>query len=80
MKYTLDVKVNTAEQKITGIARLKADADIKLDLSVQNLKVLNLDGGDIANATGDILHLSLQSGKEIKIRYEALINKSRSLD
>jgi aminopeptidase N len=77
MKYTLDVQVNTAEQKITGIARLKADADIKLDLSVQNLKGLNLDGGDIANATGDILHLSLQSGKEVKIRYEALINESR---
>ena len=41
VKYTLDVQVNTGEQKITGIARLKADADIKLDLSVQNLKVLN---------------------------------------
>ncbi|PLX54055.1 MAG: hypothetical protein C0611_02045, partial [Desulfobacteraceae bacterium] len=77
MKYTLDVQVNTAEQKITGIARLKADADIKLDLSVQNLKGLNLDGGDIANATGDVLHLSLQSGKEVKIRYEVLINESR---
>lgn len=77
MKYTLDVQINTAEKKITGIARLKADADIKLDFSVQNLKVLNLDGGDIAKATGDILHLSLQSGKEIKIRYEALINESR---
>jgi aminopeptidase N len=77
MKYTLDVQINTTEQKITGIARLKADADIKLDLSVQNLKVLHLDGGDIANAAGDILHLSLQGGKEIKIRYEALINESR---
>ena len=77
MKYTLDVQINPAEKKITGIARLKADADIKLDFSVQNLKVLNLDGGDIAKATGDILHLSLQSGKEIKIRYEALINESR---
>jgi len=77
MKYTLDVQINTAEQKITGIVRLKADADIKLDFSVQNLKVLDLDGGDIAKATGDVLHLSLQSGKEIKIRYESLINKSR---
>ena len=77
MQYTLDVQINTTEQKITGIARLKADADIKIDLFVQNLKVLNLDGGDIANATGDILHLSLQSGKEIKIRYEAFIDESR---
>jgi len=77
MKYTLDVQINTAEQKITGIACLKADADIKLDVSVQNLKVLNLDGGDITKTTGDVLHLSLQSGKEIKIRYEALINESR---
>ena len=77
MKYTLDVQINTAEQKITGIARLKADVDIKLNLSVQNLKVLNLDGSDIADATGDILHLSLLSGKEIKIQYEAFINKNR---
>ena len=77
MKYMLDVQVNTAEQKITGFARLKADVDIKLDLFVQNLKILNLDGGDIANANGDILPVSLQSGKEIKIRYEALINEGR---
>jgi uncharacterized iron-regulated protein len=77
MTYMLDVQINTAEQTITGIARLKSDADIKLNLSVQNLKVLNLDGNDIADATGDILHLSLQSGKEIKIQYEALINKNR---
>jgi len=77
MQYMLDVQINTTEQKITGIARLKSDADIKLNLFIQNLKVLNLDGGDIANATGDILHLSLQSGKEIKIRYEALIDESR---
>ena len=77
MTYMLDVQINTSEQTITGIARLKADADIKLNLSVQNLKVLNLDGNDIADATVDILHLSLLSGKEIKIQYEALINKDR---
>ena len=77
MTYMLDVQINTAEQTITGIARLKADADIKLDLSVQNLKVLNSDGNDIADETGDVLHLSLLSGKEIKIQYEAIINKNR---
>jgi aminopeptidase N len=77
IKYSLDVQVNTAEQKITGIARLNADTDIKLDLFIQNLKILNLDVGNIADATGDIFHLSLQSGKEIQIRYEALINESR---
>ena len=68
LKYALDVKVNTAEQKITAIARLKAYTDIKIDLSVQNLKVLNVDGGGTANSTGDMLHFSLQSGKEINIR------------
>ena len=77
MTYMLDVQINTAEQTITGIARLKADADIKLNLSVENLKVLNIDGNGIADATGDILHVSLQSGKEINIRYEALIHKNR---
>jgi uncharacterized iron-regulated protein len=77
MTYMLDVQINTAEQTITGNARLKADADIKLNLSVENLKVLNLDGNGIADVTGDILHVSLQSGKEVNIRYEALIHKSR---
>jgi uncharacterized iron-regulated protein len=78
MKYTLDVKVNTVEKKIIGTARLKAVADIKLDLFVQNLKILKVVGSDIINSKDDILRLSLQSGTEIKISYEALHNESRN--
>jgi aminopeptidase N len=76
VQYALDVKVNTAEKKIIGIARLKANAEIKLDLSIQNLKILSTAGGDIVNSADDILHLSMQKGAEIKISYEALPNKN----
>jgi aminopeptidase N len=78
MKYMLDVQVNTAEQKITGIARLKANADLKLDLSVQNLKILKMVGGDIVNSTDDTLRLSMLSGTEINISYESLLNENRN--
>ena len=71
LKYTLDVQINTAEQKIIGAARLKADADIKLDVSVQNLKGLKVNGKTIDNAVDDHLGLSLQNDQEIIINYEA---------
>jgi aminopeptidase N len=78
VQYALDVKVNTAEKKIIGIARLKANADIQLDLSVRNLKILSMSGGDVVNSTDDILRLSMQRGAEIKISYEALPNNNRN--
>jgi aminopeptidase N len=71
MKYTLDVKISTAEQKIIGVARLKADADIKLDLSIQNLKGLKVNGKTVDNAVEDHLVLSLQNNQETMINYEA---------
>ncbi len=78
VQYALDVKINTVEKKIIGFARLKANADVKLDLSVQNLKILNMAGGDIDNSTAGILHLSMSRGTEITISYEALPNKNRN--
>ena len=75
MKYTLDVQINTAEQKIIGIARLKADSDIKLDVSVRNLKGLKVNGKAIDNTADDHLGLSLQNDQEIIINYEARFNE-----
>jgi aminopeptidase N len=75
LKYTLDVQINTAERKIIGAARLKADADIKLDVSVQNLKGLKVNGKTIDNAVDDHLGLSLQNDQEIIINYEARFNE-----
>jgi aminopeptidase N len=78
LQYALDVRVNTAEKKIIGTARLKARADIKTDLAVRNLKLLKLTGADIVNSTGDSLRLSMKKGSEIKISYEAVINENRN--
>lgn len=75
MKYTLDVQINTAEQKITGIARLEADADIKIGLFVQNLQGLKVDNSTVANTSDDYLNLSLQSGHEVVLNYEVRIDE-----
>jgi aminopeptidase N len=77
LQYALDVKVNTAEKKIIGTARLKANIDITLDLAVQNLKILDLAGGNIVHSTGDILRFSMKKGSEIKISYEAMISENQ---
>ena len=46
IKYALDVQINNAEQKIIGTARLKADDNIKIDLSVRNLQGLKVNRQD----------------------------------
>ena len=48
LHYALDVKINTSEQKISGIARLISDADTKITLSVLNLRKLKVDGKAVA--------------------------------
>ena len=78
LQYALDVKVNTAEKKIIGVARLKANDDIKLDLDVRNLKILNVAGGNVVDSTHDNLGLSMKKGSETTIRFEALIGENRN--
>jgi aminopeptidase N len=71
VKYALDVQINTTEQKIVGTARLKTDVNIKLDLFVQNLQDLKVNGKTIDSAIDNHLVLSLQNDNEIIINYEA---------
>ncbi|MEJ2657148.1 MAG: hypothetical protein P8012_08110 [Desulfobacterales bacterium] len=78
LQYALDVKVNTTQKKIIGIARLKANDDIKLDLAVRNLKILNVAGGNVVDLTDDILGLSMKKGSETTIRFEALVGENRN--
>jgi aminopeptidase N len=78
LQYALDVKVNTAEKKIFGIASLKASEALKLDLDVRNLKILNVAGANIVDSTNDILRFAMEKGSEIKISYEALIRENRN--
>ena len=68
----LDVHVNTTEQKITGTARLKSDTDKKINLSVENLRVLKVDGTAVTTAAGKSISVIVQNGKEVFISYEAL--------
>jgi len=72
LHYALDVKINTSERKITGIARLKADTDKKISLSVRNLSRLKVDGSAITHAADEQIDLLLTGGKETRISYEAL--------
>jgi len=72
LHYALDVQINTEEQKITGTARLKAGANEKIGLSVRNLRKLKVDGNAVTAAADEGISLTVQSGKETLITYEAL--------
>ncbi len=78
LRYALDVKVDTVEKKIIGIARLKANDDIRLDLAVRNLKILNVTGGNVVDSTHDTFGLCMKKGSETTIRYKALIGENRN--
>ena len=73
LKYALDVEINTTEHKVTGSARLKADAEKKINLSVGNLHKLKVDGNDVNTVANENISLTVQKNKEIIINYEALI-------
>ncbi|MFO7970689.1 MAG: hypothetical protein R6U40_02945, partial [Desulfobacterales bacterium] len=70
LHYALGVQITPHERKITGTARIKAHADMNINLSVHNLRFLAVDG--VANITpyNDSSNLSLQNGKETIISYE----------
>jgi len=72
LHYALDVQINTSKRKITGIARLKADFDKKISLSVRNLSGLKVDGNAVTRTADETIDLLLSSGKETRISYEAL--------
>ena len=73
LQYALDVEINTTEHKVTGTARLKADAEKKINLSVGNLRKLKVDGNDVNTVANENISLTVQKNKEIIISYEALI-------
>ena len=75
LHYALGVQIIPHERKITGTARIKAYADMKINLNVRKLRELNVDGvAKVTSADGSI-NLSVQAGKEIIISYEALFNQ-----
>jgi uncharacterized iron-regulated protein len=76
MHYALDVKINTSEQKISGIARLIADSDKKITLSVLNLSKLKVDGKAVA--ADESISITVLSSKETLISYEALFTDNKA--
>jgi uncharacterized iron-regulated protein len=76
LHYALDVKINTSEQKISGIARLISDADTKITLSVLNLRKLKVDGKAVA--ADESISLTVLSSKETLISYEALFTDNKA--
>lgn len=72
LHYTLDVQINTSKRKITGIARLKAEADKKIRLSIRNLSELKVDGNAVIRTADEKIDLLLSGGKETRISYEVL--------
>jgi aminopeptidase N len=75
LQYALGVQITPHERKLTGTARIKAYADMKINLSVHNLRELNVDGVTDITTAHDSIHLSVQAGKEIIISYEALFSQ-----
>jgi len=76
LHYVLDVQISTDERKITGTARIKAYADIKIGLCVRNLRELKVNGSADVNTADDSIRLTVQEDKEIIISYEAMVNKT----
>jgi len=76
LHYVLDVQISTDERKIIGTARIKAYADIKIDLCIRNLRELKVNGSADVNTADDSIHLTVQGDKEIIISYEAMVNKT----
>ena len=56
LDYALEVQINPHERKITGTARIKAYADIKIGLCVRNLRELKVNGSANVNTADDSIH------------------------
>lgn len=69
--YALDVQINPGERKISGTGRLKGDGPMNIDLSVRNLRKLKINGNDVLRTADENVELTLESGQEITISYDA---------
>lgn len=78
LHYALDLQINTSMQKINGIARLKADTDKKISLSIRNLREVKVNGNAVTRNPDETIHLKLSSGKETLIRYESFFNGKKT--
>ena len=78
LHYDLDLQINPSMGKITGIARLKADTDKKISLSIRNLSEVKVNGNAVTRNADETIHLKLSSDKETRIRYEAFFTDKKT--
>jgi len=74
LHYALSVQINPHERKIIGTARIKAYADMKINLMVRNLHQLKVEGSTDITTSHDSIYLTVQDGQKIIISYEAVFN------
>ena len=72
LQYYLDVRIDTAQNKIAGIARLKSGNDVKIVLSVSGLQNLTIDGVRASADTNSNITINIKKGEETRILYEAV--------
>jgi aminopeptidase N len=75
LDYALEVQINPHERKITGTARIKAYADMKINLMVRNLHTLKVKGSADITTSDDSIYLTMQDGQKISVSYEATFNQ-----
>ncbi len=78
LKYTLDVNIDTVDNKIIGYARLTSDADLQIRLSVFDLKKLKIDAATANAGDHNTVSLTIQRGQEVVISYEALFSNNQA--
>jgi len=77
VQYILDVQIEPQNQKLMGVARLKANQPQKLTLSVPHLSKLRINGKPVS-ALDDRMVVTIQSHQELVISYEARLNDQKA--
>ena len=71
--YFLHVQIDPENQLLTGMARLHADDNLNLTLTIKNLSDIRVDDQP-TSAVDDKFILPIQKGKEVIITYQAVLN------
>jgi uncharacterized iron-regulated protein len=71
--YFLHVQIDLQNQLLTGMARLYANDNLNLTLTLKNLSNIQVNDQDITVVDNNLV-LPIQRGKEVIITYQAILN------
>ena len=71
--YFLEVQIDPYQQLLTGMARLHADDNLNLTLTIKNLTKVRVDDQAASLVDGNLV-IPMQRGKEVIITYQALLS------